>query len=124
MFEPHPYHRIEGCRTTRLERKKERKKGDLGLSIKGGSEHGIAIVVSSIDKASLAGRYNVHTHLLCRIVFVTVSHIHLGDEILYQRDGLEKWIIRLADLTLKSTCVRQYRDIIEDRVVSFHVVKP
>lgn len=58
MFEPHPYRRMDGCRTIRL----ERKKGGLGLSIKGGSEHGIPIVVSSIDKGSPAGRYNVHTH--------------------------------------------------------------
>ena len=74
-----------------------RKKGGLELSIKGGSEHGIPIVVSSIDKASPAGRYNVHAHCV-GLFFVTASHIHLGDEILYQRDGLEKWIIRLADL--------------------------
>lgn len=45
---------MESLRGTRVV-KLERKKNGLGFSFKGGSEHGISIVVSDVEKGGAAG---------------------------------------------------------------------
>jgi hypothetical protein len=54
---------VRGIRTCKI--KLEKKKGGLGLSIKGGAEHGIPVIISGIDKSSPAA-----------------SHLNLGDELI------------------------------------------
>lgn len=45
---------VRGTKRVRL----QRRKSGLGFSIKGGSEHGIPIVVSDVEKAGSAGESN------------------------------------------------------------------
>lgn len=56
---------------------------ELGISIRGGAEHGLGVYISAVEEGSVADIYGIKVQLAFLSLYSTIYLLHDGDENLF-----------------------------------------